>query len=595
MTDIPPQTLLVTDIGSTTTKALLFQLAGDRYNLVGTGHAPTTVEAPTEDVTVGLLNAVKALEANIDHKLLDDGALAIGKGFDTFLATSSAGGGLQILVSGLAKTVTAKSAYRAAGAAGGVILDVLAVDDGRKPHEKVEAIEELRPDMILVAGGVDGGDVVNVARMAAVIQEANLRPKYIPEGKMPVIFAGNVNARNAIETLLGERVDLVNVENLRPTMDTENLDPTRRAIHEMFARHVMARAPGYSKVGEWTGLPVEPTPAAVERLISAISSRRQSNIIMVDIGGATTDVFSHHGGAFNRTVSANLGMSYSASHVLLETGAGNIMRWLTGKQTERQVRNMIANKCINPTRLPESDTELDVEHALAREALRVALKAHRELSIRVHKAARISRLKSMFHHDGEFDEHEYVRMDDVEFIFGSGGVLSHAPWRWQAAQMLIDGLQPEGVTMLGVDSVFMTPHLGTLARFSEDIAIQTFGSECYVPLGTCIAFSGRIRPGRYIGSLAYDVAGRSDEVPLEAGDVLIIGAGANEQCELDIRPARKVDAGAGPGKALTIQCSGGEAGIIIDARGRPIEFPDDEWERTRLVKAWEQTFREERR
>ena len=191
-----------------------------------------------------MLEAVRLLGEKLGRRLTDNGALSVGEGFDAYLSTSSAGGGLQILVSGLAKTVTAKSAFRAACAAGGVLLDVLAIDDGRKPHEKVEAIENLRPDMILIAGGVDGGDVANVVRMASVILAAHLKPKYVPEGRMPVVYAGNTDAREQIESLLSDRVELSVVANLRPRMDIENLDPTRRAIHELFTSHVMARAPG---------------------------------------------------------------------------------------------------------------------------------------------------------------------------------------------------------------------------------------------------------------------------------------------------------------------------------------------------------------
>ena len=185
---------LVVDIGSTTTKALLFERRRGRYELIGDAQAATTVEAPTEDVTVGLVEAIKALGAAVGRRLLRDGRPVVGEGIDAFLATSSAGGGLQILVSGLARSVTAKSAYRAACAAGGVLLDVLAIDDGRMPHEKVEAIEHLRPDMILIAGGVDGGTKTHVVELAELIAAADPKPRLGRGYRLPVIYAGNVDA-----------------------------------------------------------------------------------------------------------------------------------------------------------------------------------------------------------------------------------------------------------------------------------------------------------------------------------------------------------------------------------------------------------------
>lgn len=587
--------MLITDIGSTTTKALLFERAGAAYRLVGKGHAPTTVEAPTEDVRVGLFDALRRLGESTGTEIVRSGTLADGEGFDGYLSTSSAGGGLQILVSGLARTVTAKSAFRAACAAGGVLLDVLAIDDGRRPHEKVEAIENLHPDMILIAGGIDGGDVANVVRMASVILAADLKPKYVSEGRMPVVYAGNIDAREQIEAMFRDHVLLTLVDNLRPTMARENLDPSRRAIHEIFTQHVMARAPGYAGLADWTMLPIEPTPVAVENMLEIISRRRERNIIMTDIGGATTDVFSFFDGTYNRTVSANLGMSYSASNVLLEAGVENIMRWLTADLSERNVRNMIANKSIHPTRLPRTETELEVEQACAREALRLALKTHRELSVRVRKATTKDWRRASFWSNKrfkpEFAEEEYIRMEQVDTLFGSGGVLSYAPERWHAAMMMIDGLQPLGITELGVDSIFMTPHLGVLARLSVDAAYETFLNECYVPLGSCISLGGRVRHGEHAALVRFRGVW-SREFAVSGGAIKVIYAAPGDEFDVEIEPTRKVDAGAGPGKIARGVCRGGEAGIVIDARGRPIQFPEYPGERMRLVSYWRRSYEE---
>ncbi len=600
-----PETILITDIGSTTTKALLFERAGSGYKLAGRAHSPTTVEAPAEDVKIGLLQAARALGERTGRQIVVGEKLAVKQrlskgpshgtsGVDAFLSTSSAGGGLQILVSGLAKTVTAKSAFRAACAAGGVLLDVLAIDDGRRPHEKVEAIEGLRPDMILIAGGIDGGAVAHVVRMASVIQAADLKPKYLPEGKMPVLYAGNKDARRQIQILLGDRVELTEVPNLRPTLDHENLYPTRRAIHELFTKYVMARAPGYSRIAGWTTLPVEPTPVAVETMLKIISRRQQRNIIMVDIGGATTDVFSHYDDVYNRTVSANLGMSYSASSVLLEAGIENIMRWLTSDIPERQVRNMIVNKCIHPTRVPRDEVELEVEQACAREALRLALKTHRQLSVRVSSDAQKDWTRAAFWSDKRFKagfaEEPYIKMSEVALLFGSGGVLSYAPERWQAAMMLIDGLGPVGITSLGVDSIFMMPHLGILARLSVEAAFETFMNQCYVPLGTCISFGGRVVPGEHVATVALGGHYVQEGLEISGGEMAILPVDSGDEVDVEIRPGRKVDAGAGPGRMVRSRCRGGEVGIIIDARGRPIQFPQDPAERRAALKTWHGSF-----
>ncbi len=167
-----------------------------------------------------------------------------------------------------------------------------------------------------------------------------------------MIFAGNRKARGEVERILGEKTDLSVVDNLRPRLEEENLGPARDEIHDLFMEHVMAQAPGYKKLMSWTDAPIMPTPGAVGLIMQAIAKREGINVAGVDIGGATTDVFSVFGGTFNRTVSANLGMSYSVSNVLAEAGLPSILRWVPFDIDEAELRNRIGNKMIRPTTSP---------------------------------------------------------------------------------------------------------------------------------------------------------------------------------------------------------------------------------------------------
>ncbi|MEO0206363.1 MAG: glutamate mutase L, partial [candidate division WOR-3 bacterium] len=153
-----PKRILATDCGSTTTKAILIEKRGEEYRLIVRGEAPTTVESPFEDVTKGVLNAVREVEELANVKVLDGEEIIKqvkdSEGVDFYVSTSSAGGGLQMMVAGVVLTMTAESAARAALGAGAIVMDVIASNDGRLPHEKIERIRNLRPDMILLSGGV---------------------------------------------------------------------------------------------------------------------------------------------------------------------------------------------------------------------------------------------------------------------------------------------------------------------------------------------------------------------------------------------------------------------------------------------------------
>ena len=347
------RSILATDCGSTTTKAILIEFVDGEYRLTFRGEAPTTVEAPFEDVTRGVLNATMEIEELSGRKILDGENIITPQkkddGVDIYISTSSAGGGLQMMVAGVVKSMTGESAERAALGAGSIVMDVLAANDGRKPHEKITRIRQLRPDMILLSGGIDGGTTKHVVELAEILAAANPQPRLGQNYKLPVIYAGNKKATSDIQKTLGKLTDLDVTENIRPVLEQENLKPSRDKIHDLFMEHVMQQAPGYKKLMSWTDAPIMPTPGAVGALIEMVANKENISVVGVDIGGATTDIFSVFQSQFNRTVSANLGMSYSICNVLAEASLPNVLRWVPFDIDEKELTNRIGLSLIaNP-------------------------------------------------------------------------------------------------------------------------------------------------------------------------------------------------------------------------------------------------------
>ena len=163
---------MATDCGSTTTKAILIENINNEYRLTFRGEAPTTVEAPFEDVTCGVINAIIELEELSGRKILDNDKIispqSNNRGVDLYISTSSAGGGLQMMVGGVVKNMTGESAQRAALGAGSIVMDIIASNDGRHIMREVKKIRQLRPDMILLSGGVDGGTKSHVVEIAEI-------------------------------------------------------------------------------------------------------------------------------------------------------------------------------------------------------------------------------------------------------------------------------------------------------------------------------------------------------------------------------------------------------------------------------------------
>jgi len=582
--------ILATDCGSTTTKAILIEKRGDEFRLIVRGEAPTTVEAPVEDVTRGVINAVTEVSELVERPIIENDELIKprkgDKGVDIYISTSSAGGGLQMMVAGVVKTMTAESAARAALGGGAIVMDTLATNDKRLPHEQIQRIRNLRPDMILLSGGIDGGTVSHVVELGEIIGAANPRPRLGLTYQLPIIYAGNVNARENIKEILGEKTALDIIDNLRPTMEIENLMPSRLKIQELFLEHVMAQAPGYKKLMAMTDVDIMPTPAAVGNIMQRISEQYGIQVVGVDIGGATTDVFSVFKGIFNRTVSANLGMSYSVSNVFAEAGINNIMRWVPFDMDERDLRNRIKNKMIRPTSIPQVLEELVVEQAICREALRLSFDQHKALAVGLKGVQQERTIADVFTQSSSGET--LVDVMGLDMIIGSGGVLSHAPRRSQSALMMMDAYLPEGVTELSVDSIFMMPQLGVLSKVHPEAATQVFLKDCLIRLGTCVAPVGRAKEGKTVLKANVKMPdGKALDLNLKYGDLKVIPLEVGKEAELDLHPAGGIDVGEGKKKPLKRKIQGGVVGLIFDCRGRqPFEVPKDKNKRIEKLQTW---------
>ncbi len=590
----PLNVIVATDCGSTTTKAILIEKRGDEYRQTYRGEAPTTVEAPFEDVTRGVLNAIAEIEELSGRTILDGDRIIVPNraaqgdpktGVDIYISTSSAGGGLQMMVTGVVQNMTGESAQRAALGAGAIVIDVLASNDGRLPYEKIERIRSMRPDMILMSGGTDGGAVTHVVEMAEYVAAAEPKPRFGVTYKLPLIYAGNKEAQPQVRKILSEKTALVVTENIRPVLERENLAPARNKIHDLFLEHVMQQAPGYRKLIEMAGAPIMPTPAAVGLIMETIAKRDHLNLIGVDIGGATTDVFSVFDGRFNRTVSANLGMSYSISNVLAEAGLANIMRWVPFTIDEQTLRNRIKNKMIRPTTIPQTLDELQIEHAIAREALRLALLHHKSLATGLKGVQQERTISDVF--EQQASGKTLIDMLKLDLIVGSGGILSHAPRRIQSLLMMVDAYEPLGFTMLSVDSIFMMPHLGVLSTIDEKAATDVFVRDCMIYLGTCVAPVGQGKSGELCAG--YEIRfpdGRVVKDRLAFGELRLYPLESGKRATVAMQPAKQVNLGAGAGVPVTREAQGGVVGLLLDGRGRPLQLPADQQMRVAALTKW---------
>jgi uncharacterized protein (TIGR01319 family) len=561
--DSTDESYIIVDIDSRTTKAILVEGTADGYRLGGVSETLTTMEAPVLDVAVGVKTALAELEGSTGKKVLEGGRPSAA---NRFMASSSTGGGLHMVVGGVTGIISGESAQRAALGAGALLMDQFAKDDGRPHFEKVARLRSLKPDIMLMAGGTDGGAVAQVLEMAELVNIADVKPRFGEEYQLPFIYAGNVEIRDRVKKVLGEdQYATKMVENVRPVISKENLGPAREGIYDAYMEHVIVHSPGYDELLGWTEEPLLPTQAVVGKLLYAYAESRAVNLIGVDVGGETTDVYSVFNGIFNRSLNADIGITYGVMNIVKETGLKNVTRWLPPELGEREVRNTVGNMMLHEyeTLSPGQKT---IQAAVAREAVRLGIEKHKEVASRL-KGTIIERtIGDIFE---QVLERTIINLSKTHVVVGKGRVFKDQP-ALESAMILVDSLEPMGVTEITVDRSSIMPHLGSLLGVNREAALQILVEESLTSLATCVSPEGKAREGEEAVTVQLVVDGSEVVESVKVGDIRVLPLGEDEVVEATFTPHRRLDLGAGRGRQLKKQVQGGEVGLILDARGRPL-------------------------
>lgn len=260
--------ILVAEIGSTTTVVNAFSIHNE-IAFLGFGQSPTTVE--DGDVNIGLNNAIEKLKLSLDADSIE---------YDELIATSSAAGGLKMTVHGLAYDMTVRAAKEAALGAG---ANIYMITSGRLMRTDLKKIEEIKPNIIMIAGGVDYGERETAIYNAELIAKLDL--------SVPIIYAGNVQNQEEIKLIFEDtNAKLYLVENVYPKIDQLNVEPSRKVIQDVFEEHI-THAPGMQKVRNMVSGNIIPTPAGVMEATKVLSEILE-DVVTIDVGGATTDIHS---------------------------------------------------------------------------------------------------------------------------------------------------------------------------------------------------------------------------------------------------------------------------------------------------------------
>ena len=452
--------VLLIDFGSTYTKLTVVDVEGE--TLLGTAAAYTTVET---DINFGLEKARQQLEEKI-------GKLE----YDATYACSSAAGGLRMITSGLVPELTGEAARLASLGAGAKVVGVYAF---QMTEDDLEEIRAAKPDIFLLVGGTDGGDtdcILHNARMLATMQ---------PE--FPVVVAGNrVAARECQRILSGCEVYVC--PNVMPKFGVLDIEPTQKQIREIFLNRII-QAKGLSKAAQLLSDIMMPTPSAVLAAMELLADGCEGEpgigeLVAVDVGGATTDVYSIADGMpehmntvykglpepyAKRTVEGDIGMRYSAQGIVDAAGVDTVSR-ISGLTKDR-VKELVAQLREKPDTVPDGDPELEMlDHALACCATREAVTRH---------AGSISETYTMM---GLTYVQEGKNLTKIGQIVVTGGSLIHTKRTEEiAAHALYDPAQPGSLRPkdagVWVDRKYILAAMGLLSGYYPETALRIMKKE----------------------------------------------------------------------------------------------------------------------
>ncbi len=595
--------ILVADCGTTFTKVSLLGLVEGQYRLMARGVAPTTA-GPQDDIIRGIIQAVQEIEYITGRRFVNGEQIITpesisGDGVDLFVSTVSASGPMRMVVLG---AVTPELDNLTTKAVSGLHAETYIISapsylaattpipqvspfayEPQPPmagswtpaqvqaewDRQFEQMRQVHPHSALIVGRADGPGGPTPLQEAcqliiAAVQEINQQEAAGPY-QLPVLYAGAPQFVEAVRQMLNGYAEVTRVE----TLDSlAQLAPTSMAASALYERDVIQRTPGYEHLRAWSQSASVGAASSLSSLVRFLAQHYAMNVTAIDVGSSTTTLMmAGERGEFIPLVNPGIGAGLGLGNIFEQIGPARVARWLPFTISEEELRQFASNYMERPQTIPANHRELAIMHAFAREAIILTQEA------------------AMQDNPGPFD---------ADLILATGGVLSLAPKYGQAALMLLDALQPRGVTSLVLDRTMLISQLGAVATIAPIAAVQVNENDAVMHrLGTCVVPFGNLPPGQTAIRVGVEYSnGRQVTAEVMTGSIEIIPLKLNEQALLTLYPAPTVDVGLGPGERARAaeEIDGGLVGLIIDARGRPLPFPASNAERQARLLQWMQVM-----
>ncbi len=563
--------LLVAEIGLDETIVTLVDIVDQSYRFVARATRPSTFGPPEEDPTQAILAAIRQIELRASRALLRGDDLIfpqndVGDGVDGIVATTSAAGVLSVAVAGLSRHASVRSATHAARSTYTVLLETIALDEGGKHlGRSIAALAHLQPDVIVFAGGLEGGNVSATQRLGHIVGMLARHSERPPL----VVFAGNSTAAEQVRQVVGTDVTVEVVDNVLPLPNQPRIEPTRSLLRRHYTEHVIPKLPGAERLKTLRCSRLGSTAEDQGLMVRYLAQRFNRNVLAIGCDSATTTCLLASNGHYSEAIYGRLGLRLGALGVLEQRGAVAIQRWLPFELSPDELANRLLNRTLRPRQIATDLDDLLLDYALIREALGVAYEALR-------------------------DERKDAQFDLVIV----GGAAAAAPRPGLALLALLDAIQPtyrdsELAINIYLDQWSLLAASGALARIDVDAAACLLEMDALnnTPLATVIVPRGELAAGKKIADVELKpLQGPPITQAVHAGELVRLPLGRGKRATLRIRPVSGIAIGQNQAgtEVLSDEAAivGSALGVVIDARPRPLALPDDLVQRREQLIRW---------
>ncbi len=561
-------TVLGIKIDKFTTKLYLFEVVDGRYHLLVTSEANTSFRPPYKDIKEGFFSALDQLQQITGRTFVDQDmnflipSQSDGSGVDLVAITFGFLDLVSIITAGLLDDVSIASLSKVVNQTHLKHADQIRLNDSRRIDEILSSVINIRPDLILISGGTDNGANKSVLRILEIILFCI---NHLPKDRPPeVIFAGNATLSKTIEEIEIKNGKISLVDNIRPTLEKENLTPARNKVNEINSQILNKKIPGFDYLSSYSRS--NPTPfiqaiGNMSKFLSKLSNEKNSNILVLDFnkemllfaGSSQSELF--------LDVQEN-NLHLNPDKLVSTINPKELQQWSPIKHGLDYFEDYIWGKAIRPNTIPLEKDDFLLELAFTRNILR--------------------------RYYINFRSKSGIHLDTWNQIVINGDLLFNIENPSDLALILLDAIQPIGITNLFLDSHGVIPVLGALAPDIPLLPVQILEGSSISLLAKVFSIHSKAKTGTPIIKVRVEYKdGTYTEDQIIKGSITKLPVSTGQIVKIFIEPISPLDMnqfGKNIDKGVITQ--GGLCGVIFDARGRPIQLQKNLDERIDQFKTW---------